>query len=164
MPVFHDGRVYVTAGGDLWWGKRKGWLKCIDAGTTGDVTQTAEIWSYPLGRETCATPAVYDGLVFVTDCGSRVHCVDARTGKPCWTYQADGPIWASPMVADGKLYVGTRSGEFDVLAAARKKHLISSTETGEPISATVTPANGTLYVATMTHLYAVRRPSDSPSQ
>ena len=31
MPVFHDGRVYVTVGGDIWWGKHQAWLKCIDA-------------------------------------------------------------------------------------------------------------------------------------
>ena len=47
MPVFDDGRIYLTAGGDLWWGKRQGWLKCIDAGGTGDVTKTAGVWSYP---------------------------------------------------------------------------------------------------------------------
>ena len=156
MPVFHNGRVYVTAGGDLWWGKRKGWLKCIDASKTGDITHTGEVWSYPVGRETCSTPAVYEGLVFVADCGGVIHCVDADTGQLYWTHKADGPMWASPMVADGKLYIGTRGGEFDVLAASRQKHLISSSQIGEPISATATVANGTLFIATMSHLYAVQ--------
>ena len=59
MPVFDNGRVYVTAGGDLWWGKRQSWLKCINAAAgAGDVTGRAEVWSYPLSRETCCTPAV----------------------------------------------------------------------------------------------------------
>ena len=40
MPVFHRGRVYVTVGGDIWWGKNKAWLKCIDASKTGDITHT----------------------------------------------------------------------------------------------------------------------------
>ena len=31
MPVFDDGRLYVAGGGDIWWGKRQAWLKCIDA-------------------------------------------------------------------------------------------------------------------------------------
>ena len=48
MPVFVDGRVYVAAGGDLWWGKRQSWLKCIDPTKEGDVTKTAEVWSYPM--------------------------------------------------------------------------------------------------------------------
>ncbi|HSZ57208.1 MAG TPA: PQQ-binding-like beta-propeller repeat protein [Tepidisphaeraceae bacterium] len=157
MPAFFENRVYVVAGGDLWWGKRKSWLKCIDATKAGDVTKTAEVWSCPLGRESCSTPAVYDGLVFVSDCGGVVHCIDAITGQPVWTYKADGGFWASPMIADGKLYIGTRAGEFDVLAATREKRLISSTQVGDPISATITAANGSLYLATMTHLYALSR-------
>ena len=31
MPVFLNGRIYVAAGGDLWWGKNQAWLKCYDA-------------------------------------------------------------------------------------------------------------------------------------
>lgn len=31
MPVFYKNRVYVAVGGDIWWGKRQAWLKCIDA-------------------------------------------------------------------------------------------------------------------------------------
>jgi outer membrane protein assembly factor BamB len=157
MPVIHEGKVFVTSGGDLWWGKRRGWLHCIDASKSGDVTKKAEIWSYALGRETCSTPAVYDGMVFVADCGGTIHCVDAATGKPLWTHKADGACWGSPMVADGKVYIGTRTGEFDVLAATREKRVISSIQTKEPIAGTVTAANGTLYIATMTHLYAVAR-------
>jgi outer membrane protein assembly factor BamB len=143
MPVFLDNKVYVVATGDLWWGKRRSWLKCIDPTQQGDVTATAQIWSYPNSRECCSTPAIYDGMVFVTDCGGVIHCVDAATGHPIWTHKADGGFWASPMVADGKLYIGTRAGEFDVLEASRNKHVISSTNIGDPISATVTAAKGT---------------------
>ena len=106
MPVFDAGRVYLAAGGDPWWGKQRGWLKCVDASGAGDVTKTAEVWSYPLPRETCSTPAVYDGLVFTADWGGNVHCVDAATGKPYWTHDAVGEFWASPLVADGKVYLG----------------------------------------------------------
>lgn len=155
MPVFHDDKIYLTAGGDLWWGKHQGWLKCVDATQTGDITGKGELWSYPLKKETCCTPAVYDGLVFATDCGGYLHCVDAKTGLLYWTHKCDGAFWSSPMVADGKVYVGTRFGDFDVFAASKEEKLISSTQIGEPISATVTPANATLYVATMRHLFAV---------
>jgi len=155
MPVFHDNRVYVCAGGDIWWGKRKGWLKCIDVTKEGDVTRSAQVWSYPLAKETCCTPAVYEGMVLATDCGGVVHCLDANTGKALWTYKLGGEIWASPLVADGKVYVGSRRGTFAILAASRDKRLISSIELGDAISGTATAANGTLYVATMTHLYAI---------
>ncbi len=156
MPVFYRNRVYVTVGGDLWWGKEQAWLKCIDATQTGDITRSGERWSLPLDRHVMSTPAIRDGLVFVADCGHKVHCVDADTGREYWTHEAKGEFWASTLVADGKVYVGTRRGEFFVFAASKDKRLLSETDLGAPISGTATAANGVLYVATMERLYAVQ--------
>jgi outer membrane protein assembly factor BamB len=156
MPVFLRDRIYLAGGGDLFWGKNEAWLKCIDATRTGDTTTNALIWSAPLQKHVLSTPAIVDGLVFIADCGRRFHCLDAETGRPIWDHEIAGEVWASPLVADGKVYLGTRSGAFYIFAANREKKLISSLELGDPISATVTAANGVLYLATMTHLYAIR--------
>jgi outer membrane protein assembly factor BamB len=85
-----------------------------------------------------------------------MHCVDSETGKAVWTHEINGEVWASPLVADGKVYRGTRSGNFYVFAASREKKVLSALELGDPISATATAANGILYLATMTHLHAVK--------
>ena len=155
MPVYKNGRLYVAGGGDLWWGKNEAFLKCVSAVGTGDVTTTATIWTYPLEKHCLSTPAIHDGMVFMADSGKRVHCVDAATGKPFWSHEAKGDFWASPMVADGKVYIGSRRGDFLILEASRKKRLLASIELGSPISGSATPANGVVYVATMTQLYAV---------
>ena len=89
-----------------------------------------------------------------------MHCIDAATGKPYWTHELKGDIWASPLVADGKVYIGTRRGDFWVFAASKEKKILSTVELGSPISATATAANGVLYVGTMTHVYAVARQAD----
>ena len=157
IPVFYRNRVYVTVGGDLWWGKNKAWLKCIDATGSGDITQTGERWSYPLERHCMATPAIHDGLVFVGDCGQKIHCVDAETGRPYWTQDAKGELWASPLVADGKVYMATRQGEFWVFAASKEKKVLSRLKLDEPISSTPIAANGVLYVASMSNLYAIQK-------
>ena len=155
MPVFHRDRMYITHGGDIWWGKEQSWLKCIDATGTGDVTNSHEIWSYELNSHCCTTPSVHNGLVFVADCGGYIHCVDAKTGKPYWTHETRGEVWASTLVADGKVYIGTRRGDFHVLAASRDKQIISSIKLDSPIHASPVAANGVLYIATMKNLYAV---------
>jgi outer membrane protein assembly factor BamB len=156
MPVFHRNRVYVTVGGDIWWGKHEAWLKCIDATQAGDITDSGEIWSYSLRRHCCSTPSVCNGLVFVADCGRLIHCVDADTGRPYWTHETNGDMWACTLVADGKIYVGTRRGDFWVLAASKDKEVISMIDLDSPIVGTATTANGVLYVATMKKLYAVK--------
>ncbi len=157
MPVFHNGRVYVAVGGDMWWGKRQAWLKCIDATKTGDITRSGALWSYPLRQHTSSTPAVHDGLVFIADCGKTIHCVDAATGAACWTHETKNDIWASPLVADGKLFIGTRRGEFVILAATREKKLLATIDMGSPMSASPVAANGVLFVATMNRLFAIQK-------
>ena len=188
MPVFYRDRLYVTGGGDIWWGKNQAWLKCIDATKasrsgpdgTGDITATGEIWSYQLERHCCSTPSIYQGLVFVADCGGKIHCVDAETGKPYWTHETKGEIWASTLVADGKVYIGTRRGDFWILAASQDKKVIAysadlsspaeagyakagaaakaggSIDLDSPIVGSPVAANGVLYIATMKNLYAVK--------
>ncbi len=157
MPVIYKNRIYIAGGGDLWWGKNEAWLKCIDATKTGDVTQTAQIWSYPVERHVMSTVAIHDGLVFIADCGRKFHCVDAETGKPYWTHDIKGEAWASPLVADGKVYLGTRSGDYYIFAATKEKNLFSSFSFGSPISGTTTAANNVLYVATMKELFAIQK-------
>ena len=156
MAVFHEGRVYVVAGGDPWWGKRQAWLKCIDASGSGDVTHTGQVWSYSMERQSCSSPAVHAGLVYIADCAGRLHCVDARTGSACWTHQLKGAVWGSTLVTDGKVYVGTRRKQFCVLAAGRHKRVLSTVQLDSPMTSTPAAANGVLYVATSRTLYALQ--------
>ena len=161
MPVFHDDRLYITHGGDIWWGKNQSWLKCIDATADDDATNSRELWSYELNKgHCCSTPSVHDGLVFVADCEGYIHCVDAKTGNPYWTHDTGNEIWASTLVADGKIYIGTRRGNFRVFAADRNKKIISSIKLDSPIHGSPVAANGVLYIATMKKLYAVKESTE----
>jgi outer membrane protein assembly factor BamB len=157
MPLFHANRLYVAGGGDLFWGKNEAFLQCIDATRTGDITRDGQVWSYPLQKHVFGTPVLHEELIYLADCGRMFHCVDAATGRAVWTHAINGEVWASPLVADGKVYLGTRSGAFYIFATGREKRLLSESQLGRPISATTTAANGTLYIATMTHLYAVKQ-------
>lgn len=159
MPVFHQGRIYVTYGGDIWWGKHEAWLTCLDATKVGDITKSGRLWTYQLGKHCCSTPSVYNGMVFVADCDGQVHCVDADTGKRYWTHQANGDIWGSTLVADRKVYVGTRRGYVLIFDASKNKRLIHSIELPDPINTTPVAANGVLYIATMRELYALAKPA-----
>ncbi len=158
MPVFHEGRLFIAGGGDVFWGKTKAWLKCIDPNGAGDITSHAVTWTYPLNKHTMSTVAIAEGLVFVTDTQNTLHCLDEVTGKGLWTHDCNGTFWASPLVADGKVYVGTRKGNFCILSAAREKKVLCNLELNSPISATATAANGTVYVTTMKQIFAIARP------
>ena len=158
MPVYHGGRLYVAGGGDVFWGKTDAWLRCIDPATPGDdITLKGLVWSCPLNKHTMSTAAIAGGFVYATDTEGTVHCTELATGKTVWTHAMNGTFWASPLVADGKVYLGTRKGNFAILAAGREKKVWCNLELKSPISSTATAANGVVYVATMKELMALGR-------
>ena len=58
-------------------------------------------------------------------------------------------------VVDGKVYVGDEDGDLVVFASAKEKKVLSEVNMGAPVLSTPIVANGTLYIATQTHLYAI---------
>jgi outer membrane protein assembly factor BamB len=156
MPVFFDGALFVAGGGDIFWGKNEAWLKRLEFSVDAGEIKVKEGWSFALGRHVLSTPAIHDGLIYIADAMKEIHCIDAKTGVEVWKHEAKGEFWASPLVADGKVFIGSRKGELIVLAAGREKKILGVMELKDPIAATTTAANGALYIATMRNLYAVK--------
>jgi outer membrane protein assembly factor BamB len=153
-PIFHQGRVYVPIGQDPAHGRGKGMMHCIDATKTGDITETGCIWTYDGMDRSMATGAVAEGLVYAADIAGRIHCLDADTGECYWVYDAGAETWGGPLVADGKLYFGTKR-HFFVMDEGRQAKVLSKTYLGSPIYSTPIAANGVLYVASQRYLWAV---------
>ena len=114
------------------------------------------VWSYNKIHRSISTVSIdpATGLLFVGDFSGFVHCLDAETGQLYWTYDMKAHMWGSTMVADGKLYVGDEDGDIVVLAVSREKKVLSETNLGAPVYATPVVANGAIYIASNTHLYA----------
>ena len=158
-PVFVDNRVYVAIGRDPAHGRGRGALHCIDATGHGDITRRGRLWTYQGLDRTLSTASVHDGLVYLSDVGGRLHCLDARTGKCYWVHDAKCETWGSTLVADGKVYMPTSKGLW-VLATGKELRRSGSNQSGGRVMASPVAANGTLYVAsTGGWLWAVRRQS-----
>ncbi len=155
-PVFYKNRVYVAIGQDPEHGEGVGRLVCVDATQSGDVTNSALIWDYRGIHRSISTVSIdpETGLLFVGDFSGFVHCLDAETGRLYWTHDMKAHMWGSTLVADGKVYVGDEDGDFVVLAASKEKKVLSECNLGAPIYSTPVVANGVIYVASNTHLFA----------
>lgn len=152
MPVVTGGRMYVTVGGDRWWGKREARLVCLEPADGG----AKERWSVNLDQHCMSTPAVADGMVFIADIGKTLRCVDADTGDVLWSHDLGAPVSGSPLVADGKVYIGTQRGMLFCFAADRTFRLLGETKLEGPMWGSPVAANGTLFIASARTLYAVR--------
>jgi outer membrane protein assembly factor BamB len=155
-PVFHNNRVYVATGQDPRHGRGKGVLNCIDAAKIGDVSETAKIWSFQDIDRSMSTPSVAYGLVFIADADGTIYCLDADTGECYWKHDSKSDIWSSTLVADGKVYIGTRRSLL-VFAAAKEKKLLGDVRLGSQIRSTPAVADGVLYVASQHYLWAVQK-------
>ena len=109
-------------------------------------------------HRTIAMPVIADGLLVIGDFAGLVHCLDARTGKLLWTHDMMASIWASPLVADGKVYIADEDGDVVVFALAREKKILAENQMPQPVYGTPTAEDGILYIATRTHLVAIGFP------
>jgi outer membrane protein assembly factor BamB len=172
-PVFYQDRVYVAIGGDPNHGSKesRGRLVCIDATKTGDVTQNGLIWSYDDLNATLTTVAIANGLLYVIDEASVVHCLDADTGRKYWSYELKsdhGLLTSALLVADGKVFVGD-----SILAADKTLKVLGTIESSGPASSSAPcVANGVLFTVHGKRLWAVQDkgdkapavPSEAPAQ
>ncbi|MBI5773078.1 MAG: PQQ-binding-like beta-propeller repeat protein [Verrucomicrobia bacterium] len=156
-PVIYKGRVYVATGQDPEHGEGVGRLACIDPTKTGDITKTGVIWDYKGVNRSISTVSIdpATGLLFLGDFSGFVHCLDAENGTLYWKHDMKAHMWGSTLVADGKVYVGSEDGDLVVLAASKEKKVISSCNVGSPVYSTPVVANGVIYIASNTHLFAL---------
>ena len=103
-------------------------------------------------------------LVFAADLSGFVYCLDAATGEALWSHDTFSAVWASPLVADGNVYLGDEDGDVVILRAGRKKELLGEINLGNSIYTSATASGDTLYITTRSDLYALRQSSnDTPA-
>jgi outer membrane protein assembly factor BamB len=156
-PVIWEDKVYVANGQDPESGSGPGNLYAIDAAKRGDITQTGLIWRNGEISRSISSVAIYDGLLFAADTNGILYCLDVNNGTAYWTHDMFAGIWASPMVIDGKVYLGTTDGEIVILDASREKNVLFQANMGSSVYSTVVPANGTLFVASRNRLFTLAK-------
>lgn len=156
-PVFYKDRIYISIGQDPEHGEGVGMLSCIDATKKGDISENGALWVYDKINRTISTASIdpQTGLLFICDYSGFLYCLDAETGKEHWIYDMKAHMWSSTLVADGKVFLGDEDGDFVILSATKQKKVLNEIAFPAPIYSSPIVANGVLYVATQTHLYAI---------
>jgi outer membrane protein assembly factor BamB len=155
-PVVYEGKVYISNGQDPEHGEGVGHMYCIDPTKRGDITQTGLVWHYDKIRRSISTPAIKDGLVYQSDFSGFLHCLDAKTGQLYWKHDLFAAIWGSPMLIDGKIYLGDEDGDVIIMQEGKTEKVIGEYNMGSSVYSTVVPANGTLYIVNRNQLYALK--------
>jgi outer membrane protein assembly factor BamB len=111
MAVFHDGTIYTSRG------YRSGPYMAIRPGGKGDVTKSHVTWRVDTGAPYVSSLVHYNGLLYMAGDVGVLSAIDARTGQRVWQERTGGVFTASPVAADGKIYLLSEDGQAIVLSA-----------------------------------------------
>ncbi len=105
------------------------------------------------------TVAIKNDILFISDFSGLFHCLDAKTGKVHWSYDMLAAAWGSPMIVNDYVYIGDEDGDVCVFNLSAEKHdPIAEMNMGSSVYSTPVVANGVLFIANRTHVFAIAAP------
>jgi len=105
--------VIVSHGDENLNSTERGMIAAIDGSLKGDIKTFK--WSVPGFEGGFSSPLLDGDRVYQIDNGSKIVAFDVTTGRQLWKQQLGSVQEAPPVMADGKIYVGTDSGKFYIL-------------------------------------------------
>jgi outer membrane protein assembly factor BamB len=147
--VFQDGVIYTSRG------YRNSDLLAIRTGGRGDVTASHVQWRMPNGASYVPSILQYQGLLYMTNEVGVVTCADAATGQKVWQKRLGGIFFASPVAADGKVYMLSETGEAFVLRAGRQPEVLATNDLGERFLASPAISGHRIFLRSDGALFAV---------
>ncbi|MEK7832376.1 MAG: PQQ-binding-like beta-propeller repeat protein, partial [Acidobacteriota bacterium] len=153
--IIYDNKIYIANGQDPEHGEGVGHAYCIDPTKRGDITKTGLVWHFDKIRRSISTPALADGLLYYPDFSGFLHVIDAKTGQELWQHDMFAAIWGSPLVVDGKVYLGDEDGDVAILVHGKEKKLIGEMNMGSSVYSSPVPANGALIIMNRNQLFSL---------
>lgn len=132
----------------------------IRLGGRGDLTDSNVLWAYRRALPNVPSPLLYRDVLYLVKDGGILTSLNPETGtvyKQGRLPGALGPYWASPVAADGQVYLASEAGVVTVLKAAAEWLVLASNDLGEQVFATPAIDDGRIYVRTRTRLYCFGR-------
>ena len=133
-------------------------LLAIKPGGRGDISATHVAWRQTRGLPYVPSPLHYGGRLYLIRDGGMMSSFDARTGEPFYQQERIGTVgsyYASPVAADGRIYVLSLDGGLSVIrAGGDRPEVLHTADFGERIAATPAMVGNRMYLRTRSKLYA----------
>ena len=158
-PVVDDNVAYVTAGYPP---VRP--VYAVKAGARGDISlppgqtsSSAIAWSHDRDGTYISTPIVYRGQLYTLNNNGILTAYDAQTGERIYRARVGGggAFSASPVAADGRLYIASEDGDVFVVKTGREYLEERKITMGEVTMATPAISDGLIVVRTLHHVWAI---------
>lgn len=147
-PVVADGIIYAPT--------RVRPLLAFRPGGRGDVTRSHLLWSFQHGPDV-PTPVTDGKYFYIVNDRGIMWCLDAKTGREIYATQRirAGTYSASPVLADGKIYVTNEDGVTTVVRAGPKFEVLAENNLDEYCLSSPAISDGQIFIRTAGHLYSI---------
>jgi outer membrane protein assembly factor BamB len=161
-PVYQDSLIIVCSGRGP-----EAPIFAIRTGARGTITlkesETSNqyiAWSKTRRGPYMPTPVIYRGLLYTVNNNGKFWCYDFKTGAEIYEEKLPhrgGGFSASPVAADGKLYLASEDGDIFVMKAGPDYKLIAANDMDELLMATPALSEGLMIVRAQYHVFAIGR-------
>jgi outer membrane protein assembly factor BamB len=152
-PVYSNGILFVPT--------RRKPLLAFNMGGSGDISESHLRWKYAdSGTADVPSPLCDGSYLYVVEDRGMVTCLKAGDGSVVWGPErtAEGIVSASPVLADGRIYIVNESGVTSVVASgAAFKHLATNELDGSYTLASPAVAGTGLLIRTEKALYCISK-------
>jgi hypothetical protein len=125
-------------------------LAAVKPGTGASI-----VWADNTYTSEASSPVANNEILVIATGYGDVACYNAQKGDTLWTHYFMEPFYASPVIADGKVYLLDRSGTMHVVKAAGEFELISVSPLGEPADCTPAFSDKNIYIRGKNNLYCI---------
>ncbi len=128
----------------------------IRVGGEGDMTEKNVAWAYHKRVPQLPSPLLYEGVLYMVNDGGIVTSLDPKTGEMLSQGRLKGAVdnyYASPVAADGKIFMASELGKIAVLKPGGTLEVLAVNDLGDLIYATPAIDSGRIYVRTRSALY-----------
>lgn len=167
--VVHGSTAILTHSEENLDSSEMGMMVAVDASAKGDIKKEQVKWRTYGWQGGFSSPVLDGDRLYQVDNGANIAAFDVSSGKQLWIENLGTIQKASPVLAGGKLYVGTENGKFFILepSASGVKILdqdqLGSEQQPEAIIASVAISNGRVFVVSDSNLYCIGRKTNSPN-
>lgn len=159
--LLKDNVAYITHGEENIDTTEMGLIAAVDASRSGVLAADAFKWKTRGFLPTFASPVMDGDRLYTMDNSAIIGAFDLKTGTRLWEKTLGTLQKGSPVLADGKLYVGTENGKFYILRPSATgvevldEDVLGTPQSPEAIVASPIVSDGRVYVTSMDAMYAI---------
>ncbi|MGV3484692.1 MAG: PQQ-binding-like beta-propeller repeat protein [Planctomycetaceae bacterium] len=148
-PVLGDGLIFTSSGFE------KPTIRAIRPNGRGDVTESHIAWEQTRGVPALPSPLYVKPHLYTITRDNILYCLEAATGDVVWLERLSGNYSASPLLADGRIYITSEDGVTTVLEPGVQYKVITTNKLDGKTMASIAVSQGNFFIRAGDSLYCI---------